>query len=102
VLAKSLRPELQESSKADDTIDAYFREEWAPRVLSGTTRGAPGVLAGQTRHFPGRLNTDSETVHDLGFEGSSCFKGLEATSARIKCRKDAISGRLENAARAIA
>ena len=52
------------------------------------------------RGIPGVVNTDSQTEHDLGFEGSSCLAGLEATSARIKCRKDAMTGRLENAGRA--
>jgi hypothetical protein len=41
-------------------------------------------------------------MHDLGIEGSNCFTGLEATSARIECRWDATNRRLENAARAIA
>jgi len=49
------------------------------------------------RGIPGVVNTGSQTEHDLGFERSSCLAGLEATSSRIKCRRDAMTGRLENA-----
>lgn len=68
----------------------------------GQLTAPEGVLAGHPKHFAGRLNTDLETMHDLGIEGSNCFTGLEATSARIECRWDATNRRLENAARAIA
>jgi hypothetical protein len=82
-------------------IGASFREERAPRVLSGSTHGARG----SGRPFeviPGGSITDSETPPDLGFEGSGCFAGHKATSARVKCRTVATKKRLENAGSAIA